>query len=222
MSEVLAKTTLGNSIELHKFGPAGKPVLLLVGGVHGDEPEGIWLVEEFMKAARQEHMSWNCQVWVIPVLNPDGATRGERTNGRGVDLNRNFPAPDWTREARAPRYYPGDHPASEVETQALMTIIQEAHPFLLIHCHSWNPQICYTGAAARPWAEILSHGTGYPATPDIGYPTPGSIGQFGWYGNKTPVICIEMREGDPRAEVIRRGIEPLLNTVRKGFMDFSQ
>jgi hypothetical protein len=27
--------------------------------------------------------------------------------------------------------------------------------------------------------------------PEIGYPTPGSLSQYGWWDHKIPVICIE-------------------------------
>lgn len=216
LSQIIAKTSQGTPIELHKLGPDGKPTIVLVGGVHGDEPEGVWLVEAFLKAAQNEAEKWNCQFWVIPNLNPDGIDKGTRTNGRGVDLNRNFPAPDWTKEARAERYFPGDSPASEVETQTLIKVLKDAKPVLLVHCHAWVPQICYTGGPAKPWANILAQGTGYPATEDIGYPTPGSIGQYGWYGQKIPVICIEMQEGDSKENVLQRGLQALLDMARYG------
>jgi hypothetical protein len=43
----------------------------------------------------------------IPVLNPDGllAKPARRMNANGVDLNRNFPTPQWAKEAKASSFY---------------------------------------------------------------------------------------------------------------------
>jgi hypothetical protein len=99
-------------------GGKGKPVrILLLGGIHGDEPTSSAIIFRWMRnmqtpAARQ--FSWS----IAPLVNPDGmlAKQKARVNARGVDLNRNFPTPDWQREterywnrvtSRDPRRYPG-------------------------------------------------------------------------------------------------------------------
>jgi predicted deacylase len=77
--------------------------------------------------------------WIVPCLNPDGYRRtwtqrgegavgGLRSNGQGVDLNRNYPLPAGTRRRALPgagspdpgdaTYY-GPAPLSEPETQAI-------------------------------------------------------------------------------------------------------
>lgn len=187
-----------------------KPILF-VGGVHGDEPEGVWLAEAFLNrilsafAKSSSPSSWPQKPWVlIPCLNPEGFQKNERTNSGGVDLNRNFPSPDWSSEAKAPRYYPGAHPASEPETQALINIISIYKPKLIIHFHSWKPCIVYTGQPAAPVASSLGLHSGYETHEDIGYPTPGSLGQYGWFSHQIPVICIEEQEGAPRNHIWRR------------------
>ena len=77
-----------NSINLHHGAPAN---ILVLGGVHGDESEGIFLAHLLL---RQQ-----TAVPVLPCLNPDGAMLRQRWNGRNVDLNRNLPTPDWKRKA---------------------------------------------------------------------------------------------------------------------------
>jgi hypothetical protein len=166
-----------------------------VGGVHGDEPEGTRLVEDFINLVGDEESQFKFCFVCVPRYNPDGLDTNSRTNGNGVDLNRNFPASDWSPEVKAPRYHPGDRPGSEPETQSLVKLIELEKPFLIIHCHSWKPQICYTGQASRFWAEMMGKDFGgHPVTEDIGYPTPGSLGQYCLLNLKTPCLCIELPE----------------------------
>ncbi len=184
----------GKSIELFSAQHQTERPLLFIGGVHGDEPEGVELAQKFLlwlqKNNKPEFYSW----LLIPCLNPDGYSKNERTNGNGVDLNRNFPSRDWSPESKAPRYFPGTHPGSEPEVQALVSLIQQKNPLAIIHFHSWKPCVVYTGAPGKALAEMIAHDTGYEAREDIGYPTPGSLGQYGWLEHQTPVICVEEQE----------------------------
>jgi protein MpaA len=191
-----AQTSLGNPIQLFSaLGDGTQRPLLFVGGVHGDEPEGVELAEKFLQWLQKNHKE-NFHSWLlIPCLNVDGYKKNERTNGRGVDLNRNFPSTDWSPEAKAPRYFPGSEPASEPEVKALCSLIAEKKPQVIVHFHSWEPCVVYTGAAGKTWAEKAGLGTGYQVREDIGYPTPGSLGQYGWLNCQTPVVCIEEKEG---------------------------
>ncbi len=168
--------------------------ILFIGGVHGDEPEGVRLAEEWLnwlqKNNNQVHQNW----YLIPCLNPDGFEIQQRTNGNGVDLNRNFPTADWSPAAKAPRYNPGPAAGSELETQAVCQLIEVIQPSLIVHFHSWQPCVVYTGSPGKFAAELLAAKTPYQARPDIGYPTPGSLGEYGWSNCQVPVICIEAQE----------------------------
>lgn len=193
-----AKSAGGRDIELwksnHTSRSATKRPLLFIGGVHGDEPEGVKLAEEFLfwlqKNNNQSFLPWI----LIPCLNVDGFAIQERTNAHGVDLNRNFPSPDWSHEAKAPRYYPGPAAGSEPETQALIELIKNEKPLVIIHFHSWKPCVVYTGSPGKSWADDIAKDTSYESKEDIGYPTPGSLGQYGWLIHQTPVICIEEQD----------------------------
>lgn len=168
--------------------------LLFVGGVHGDEPEGVELATQLLLWLQKNNKD-SFHPWIlIPCLNIDGYKLNQRVNSRGVDLNRNFPSPDWSPQTKAPRYYPGDKPASEPEVQALVQLIEKYKPKVITHFHSWEPCVVYTGGAGKKVAEILGSGTNYPVREDIGYPTPGSLGQYGWMNHQTPVICIEAQD----------------------------
>jgi protein MpaA len=175
--------------------------ILFIGGVHGDEPEGVELAKQTLQWLRlQESQAkiQNLNSWfLIECLNPDGyfSTPSQRMNSNGVDLNRNFPVKDWSAESKGPRYFPGRHPASEPEVQSLVQLIDQINPRVIIHCHS-DSVACnvFTGEPGRLWASILEKHSGYPAKPDIGYPTPGSLGQYGWHHKQIPVVCIEELE----------------------------
>lgn len=189
-----AYSAAGKPLELWSCEHTSETPILFIGGVHGDEPEGVRLAQDFLLWLRQNVMKHCDQYrpWIlIPCLNPDGFENNERVNSSGVDLNRNFPTPDWSPEAKAARYFPGSRPGSEPEVQALVRLIEVKKPRLIVHFHSWQPCVVYTGAPGKNAATLLSPGPQYPVSEDIGYPTPGSLGQFGWFVHQIPVVCIE-------------------------------
>lgn len=188
-------TSTGQPIELfqnlhnHSTAP-----YLFVGGVHGDEPEGVRLAWDFLQWLKS-HSSPKDHPWIlIPCFNPDGYQFHQRTNGNGVDLNRNFPAIDWAPSTKKDRYYSGPMAGSELEVQALVKLIESQKPKAIVHFHSWKPCVVYTGATGKALAEKLTLGNNYECHEDIGYPTPGSLGQYGWLNHQIPVICIEEQE----------------------------
>lgn len=178
--------------------------ILWIGGVHGDEPEGIDLANltlEWLKNNAETNQATKKEWIVIPCINPEGAKINQRTNSRGVDLNRNFPTQNWTSEHKEPRYYPGPTPMSEPEVKALVELVEKVKPALIVHCHSWHPSIVITGPMDHPVANILAKSSGYKLQPDIGYATPGSLGDWGWMEKQIPVICIEEAERTPKEKI---------------------
>jgi hypothetical protein len=74
----------------------------------------------------------HADVWIVRNLNPDGVARGTRLNGRGVDLNRNFPA-GWRRSGRRwDAEYSGPRPLSEPETRAARKLVRFVRPKITI------------------------------------------------------------------------------------------
>ncbi len=210
-----ARSARGKSIELFSSQHGAERPLLFIGGVHGDEPEGVDLAEKFLSWLQKNNNSQMHSWLLIPCLNLDGYSARERTNGNGVDLNRNFPSRDWSSHAKAPRYYPGPHPTSEPEVKALCQLIDQHKPQVIFHFHSWEPCVVYTGAPGKPWATMAAGDSGYDVREDIGYPTPGSLGQYAWLDCHTPVICIEEQEHSDLEQVWPRFAKGLQKVVMK-------
>lgn len=168
--------------------------LLLMGGMHGDEPEGVFLAQSLLSWLETVDNKQLIDLVLIPCINPDGYAANQRVNARGVDLNRNFPSTNWTAVYQQQRYYPGVSAGSEIEIQALLQLFQKIQPRLIIHFHSWKPCVVLSGPADLWEARVLAETSGYKLVHDIGYPTPGSLGEFAWNELKIPVICTEDEE----------------------------
>ena len=109
------KTKNGNIVRL--LGDKNAKVLI-IGVFHGDEPQGKFIIEEYLKYHRADNLLF------IPCLNPDGLELGVRVNANGVDLNRNFPTKNWQLTDKN-EFFGGESAASEIETQFLIDIIEE-------------------------------------------------------------------------------------------------
>lgn len=189
----------GLPIISHFFGKTG-PVILILGGVHGDEPEGnyiaLGLLNKWMK-----NFPYKLRVHLVPLFNIEGSLVSQRTNARQIDLNRNLPTKNWTQKFKEKKYYPGPKAGSESENQALVKWIEKNQPRLIISLHSWKPLI-NTNGDCMPEAQILSEMTGYELTDDIGYPTPGSLGDYCGEERNTPVITYEAERGGSIKEAL--------------------
>ena len=198
------KTISNNSIELLACDSFEKKnsvsPILIVGVVHGDEPQGFHIINEFLKTQKNE-----CEnLLFIPCLNPDGMQKNTRTNANNVDINRNFPTKNWghnegenaTCDDCNSAYFGGKSPASEIETKFLIDTVNEFTPKLVITLHSPYKVVNYDGNAQEV-AELISEIIHYPVEASIGYPTPGSFGTYCAIENNIPVITLELDENCP-------------------------
>ncbi len=95
-------------------------------------------------------------IWVVPMVNPDGNDRVWNTNSMwrkntrgdyGVDINRNYPY-DWaacggSSGSQYSETYRGAAPASEPETQAILNLAARIKPKFSISYHSYSELVIY-------------------------------------------------------------------------------
>ncbi len=96
------------------------------------------------------------QIWILPMFNVDGNNkmwekdrwwRKNNRGGYGVDLNRNYPT-GWNKCRgssgwRWSQTYRGKNPASEPETQAMMSFVAKIRPVFDISYHSYSELVIY-------------------------------------------------------------------------------
>jgi hypothetical protein len=149
---VNGRALAGLRITNTKRDSSDKPVVLMAGSIHGDEPLGYVLLLRLAdsllsNAAKSEIDSilTNSQIWICPLLNPDGAYYGGnddissaiRYNANYVDLNRNFPSSDGI-----------EHPdgnAWQPETKAMMAFMKKYRICLSVNLHGGAEVVNY------PW-----------------------------------------------------------------------
>lgn len=199
-SLLLGNSSLGQPIWGFDF-PAAGPRVLILGGVHGDETEGVTAAEAILEHLHQS-APMKLHITVVPRFNPDGVLLKTRGNGHGVDLNRNLPTKDWSPEAKTPRYSPGPAPGSEPENQALMKWLEQNPPKWLLSLHSWEPVLNVNGDC-RAQAEIISKMTGYRIDDEIGYPTPGCLGTYAGLERSMPTLTYEIERGSSIEQILK-------------------
>lgn len=189
-------TVLGVPIHAFRFYPGksgtyqnNKAHVLVIGGVHGDEPEGVIAARGLLEVF-QNGYDLDLNLTLVPEFNPEGVLLKTRGNSNKVDLNRNLPTKDWSPIAATERYYPGPTALSEKENQALVQFLKDHPTDLIISLHSWKPMLNVNGDI--PEAKVISNLTGYIIDPDIGYPTPGSLGTYAGHENHIPTLTYEI------------------------------
>jgi hypothetical protein len=194
--------------------------ILLVGGIHGDELTSSSIVFQWMQwmgAAPADKFQWN----IAPVLNPDGllASKAQRMNAHGVDLNRNFPTPGWKDDApkywikttgKDPRRYPGAAPLSEPESRWLHAEMERFRPHVIISVHAPFGVLDFDGPAkpAQRFGQLWFNPVGV---------YPGSLGNYSGLHRNVPVVTIELPNSQamPPPEEVRRIWQDMLRWVER-------
>lgn len=180
----MVKTAQGNSINL--FMNKEHNSVLVLGCMHGDEPQGEYLINEYIKS------NTDTKLMFVPCVNPDGVKAKTRVNSNGVDINRNFPTKNWELTEKN-EFFGGNTPASEIETKFLVEIIQKYEPKFILTLHAPYKVVNYDGDALEI-SEKISEIINYPVESSIGYPTPGSFGTWAGIEKNIPTITLELDE----------------------------
>ncbi len=168
--------------------------VLVVATMHGDELSAASVALHWLQMAQAEPVQTHWRF--IPVLNPDGLMRAKpwRMNAHGVDLNRNFPTPQWQRETKIywekrtlkdPRRWPGPSPLSEPEAKYLFDEIVRFDPQVIVSIHAPYALLDFDGPVMPPTR------LGRLYLDQVGV-FPGSLGNFSGVQRGIPVVTVEL------------------------------
>lgn len=190
-----ARSVKGRTIYTRDVQPADARLrVLVVGGIHGDELSSasmaLYWISMAQAAPAQTHWRF------VPALNPDGLFNrpARRVNANGVDLNRNFPTPNWEHDSvvywekrtrKDPRRWPGKASLSEPETRFLHDEIQRFKPNLIVSIHAPYGVLDFDGPVEPPRKLGRLH------LDQVGI-FPGSLGNYGGIHKGMPVVTIEL------------------------------
>lgn len=134
----------------------GPQHIAIMASLHGDELQSVSLVEELARCLRQNpDLLRQTTLLLIKTPNPDGSFHQSPYNPRGVDLNHNFPSANWSllENQRA-----GARASSEVETKAVVRLLTDFKPGLLVHVKDSRAAgfVNFEGAAQAQAEQIAS------------------------------------------------------------------
>lgn len=121
--------------------------VFLFGQQHGNEPAGkdalVWMVDDL--ARHPEKLPEGVDLYILPLVNPDGAEAYQRRNANNRDLNR-------------------DHiTLGEPETQTLHRIAQRLLPHVSVDCHEFTRDSGdYADKGWSEWPLIMMDSANHP------------------------------------------------------------
>jgi murein peptide amidase A len=169
--------------------------VLVVGCILGNEPAGIAIANRISRTSPPRELD----LWIVPVLNPDGVAAGTRGNADGVDLNRNFP---WRRKHLSGLFYSGPRPLSEPEGRIAFALIRRTRPQMSIWFHQHMGLVDESGGrltVERRFAALVDLPLARLAR------EPGSV--VGWENHVFPrstAFVVELPAGSLSATAVRR------------------
>lgn len=215
----IGETTEHRHIHCLRVGPeSAERSVLVQASMHAREwlnTQLVMLMAERILSKYQEDILWegipyrqllrHYAVYIVPMLNPDGVEicqsgqKRYKANAVGVDLNRNFETGFGQGEEEKNRseeaFFPGKHPGSENETQALMKLVHEIQPDLVLNYHSAGEEIIYQKyfSALHHMSDMLT----YPLVHERGK----AYGSFGDWLTEQGIHWCTIETGIGRAPV---------------------
>ncbi len=249
---VFGKSLFGRELYAVKVGE-GSPVGIVQYAMHGREyPVANLAFLHYQIGVFQG------SVWFLPLVNPDGALLAEtglssapkrereklvcmngesedfslwKANGRGVDLNVNFPA-FWGKGSKNTRTagrenYIGEKPFSEPETYALKKFTEKIAPDYTVSYHTKGEEIYWyfyqsigTCPRDKGLALALSRSTGYP----LAYAKNSAGGYKDWciQKRKIPAFTVEAGRDDFVHPLGGKGVADILKKNERAIYDLSK
>ena len=200
----LGRSVQGRTIQAFEVGNPDGTRVLVVGCIHGNETAGIAV------ARRLEQLSPpNLDLWIVPVLNPDGRAAHTRGNAHGVDLNRNFP---YRWRPLDGVYESGPRPLSEPEAWIAYRLILRLKPTVSVWFHQHLDLVWASGgsvAVERRFGRVS--GLPYRRLPALA----GSA--IDWQNHRlrgTTAFAAELPAGAPSARAVERYVRAVLAAAR--------
>ncbi len=137
---LIGRSVKGSPIMIQILGE-GDDTVLIMAGIHGNEPAGTPLVNRLIHHLRYNRdLLEGRRIVLMPLANPDGMAAGTRENVRRIDLNRNFQTAN-----RIDDETNGFRPLSEPESRALNNLLKEYNPSRIVSIHQPLDCIDYDG-----------------------------------------------------------------------------
>ena len=157
-----ATDVVGSSVQGRQIVAFVRPVdapkrrVLVIGGLHGNEPVTPPTVRSLVSARLADDL----EVWLVPEANPDGVAAGSRCNANGVDLNRNF-SWAWREDDGGPA------PLSEPETRSLTGLVDRLAPDLVVWVHQPYGYVSSIGTTESALEVAWATASGLAVRPDV-------------------------------------------------------
>ena len=182
--ESIGTSSDGRPITAYRAGEKGKPVVMVVATMHGEENFGQYVARGLLEGKKIKGVD----LWVVPVLNPDGLVRDRRWVKGSIDLNRNFPH-RWISRANS-----GPSAASVRETRVIMRFLGRIKPKYLVSWHQPLRGVDSYGVKSRGLMHRLSQRLDLPIRYlDCHGSCHGTM--TGWYNANYPGAAITVEYG---------------------------
>jgi len=195
-----------------------EPEVAMDGNIHGDEIGGgenmirfaRWLCQQYGDNQEITDLINNREIWIFPMVNPDGRVSLTRYNNNGIDLNRDA-GYIWNGEGSSPGPY------SQPESKAVrnmfynnqFSIEMTYHSGTEIFLHPWffYEVACPDNEAATEIAYVYATNSGYSGL-ETGpgtslYPTTGSTAEsfYGVMGSMAIVMELSYDKQPPASQI---------------------
>lgn len=190
------QSSRGRAIQTAQFG-IGPLRVLVMSSLRGTDPASITVVDYLAQTMRDRaELQNDCTVLFLRNPNPDGLADRSPYNGRGIDLNQNFPAKNWSPHARG---LSGPKASSENETQVIVRLINDFKPdrLVVVQVSRTGNNVAYNGNI-RQLARKVAGDMGIGRV-DRAKNSPGSLVSYAADRNLPVIFLAADRQLDGRA-----------------------